>query len=113
MGEELFEFGADLVMGACKGGGLPSQPSGVLRSDQSPLVVVLFLLLLATAVPFLVCLRKPKLILGIRLPKPPPAALALLESVMLPQLVLLVWRERGAGRNEVLLGWRDPEGRSR
>ena len=89
MGEELFELDADLVPEARAGGGLPSQPSGVLLSEQLPLS-----LLLVTAV--LVCLRKPKLIFGIRLPNPPPPVDLFLSDIV-ALVALLWWRPRGVG----------------
>lgn len=83
VGEELFELDPDFVPVARVGGGLPSHPSGVLLSEQFPLSLPLP----ANEeddVPSFVCLRKPKLIFGIRLPNPPPpplpADLALPES---------------------------------
>ena len=125
-GEELFDDLGLLLDGAAvagfvppaevttplriTGGGWPSQPSGVLLSDQllfSPLAGGTLVIdddddddeAVGT---FFAVLRKPKLIFGILLPNPPPVfeevALALFESDMvlvlsvLLLLFVLVWR---------------------
>ena len=82
-------------------GGLSSQPSGVLLSDQ-----LLFPPLPAGTLvaddkvgTFVACLRKPKLILGILLPNPPPLfdlfESDMVSSVLIVLLLLFVFVRRG------------------
>lgn len=107
-GEELFdELGLDVagfvpppVTPLRITGGLPSQPSGVLLSDQ--LLCSDTFVVADEVATFLACFRKPKLIFGILLPNPPPplfeVLLALFESDMVSLLFVLlllfvfVWR---------------------
>lgn len=82
-------------------GGLSSHPSGVVLSDQLlfPPLPAGTLVAEDEVGTFLACLRKPKLILGILLPNPPPL-LDLFESdivssVLIVLLLLFVFVRRG------------------